>query len=168
MLRANTVQHPASISTFLYSKQQGETQVGGQVEERGQLPWKRWWVGNRANGLDLRRAKLRPWVSQWKLLLLQGKSSGLHLQLPRLMGKALPWELQQTSRLQAGMSPQCKARLSGRITVPGNGLTNGDMQTDGCKKLCFKTARSRQQCCLLCCCVHLCARTDGKRIPEIA
>lgn len=141
----------------------------GQAEERGQLTWRRWWVGNGANGRGLRRAKKpRSWVSQWKLLPVAGKGSGLNLQLPRLMGKALPWELQQTSRLQAGMSPQCKARLSARITVPGNSLAHRDMQTDGCKKLCFKTARSRQQCCLLGCCVHLCARTDGKRIPEIA
>lgn len=87
---------------------------------------------------------------------------------PHLMGKALPWELQQTSRLQAEMSPQCEVRLSGRIAAPGNGLMGRDMQTDGCKKLCFKAARNRQQCCLLGYCVHLCARTDGKRIPENA
>lgn len=140
----------------------------GQAEERGQLHWRRWWIGNRANGRSLCRAKLRSWLSQWKLLLVAGKSSGLHLQLPHPMGKALPWELQQTSRLQAGMSPQCKARLSGRRTVPGNGLARRDMQTDGCKKLCFKTARSWLQCRLLGCCAHLCARRDGKRIPEIA
>lgn len=124
---ANTVLHPAPISTFLCSKQEEETPVVGQAEEKGQLPCRRWWVGNVPNGRGLCRAKLRLSVSQWKLLLVAGKSSGLHLQLLRPMGKALPWELQQTSRPQAGMSPQCKARLSGRRTVPGNSLTRRDM-----------------------------------------
>lgn len=96
---------------------------------------------------------------------LAGKGVSLATQI-RLLA------LQQTSRLPAGMSPQHRARLSGRITASGkcevpNSLAPGDTQTDGCEKLCLKTARSRQRCCLLGCHIHLCDKTDGKRIPGI-
>lgn len=131
----------------------GETPVPG-AEGRGQLteklPWRRQWIGYGADGRGLRRAKPRSRVSQWQLLPSlpsAGKGGGLHLQLLLSCRKGVSpgaqtrlLALRQTSRLQAGMSPQRGARLSRRITASGkcevlNGLARRDMQTDGCEKL---------------------------------
>lgn len=157
--------------------------VRGQAEGRGRLTkrlsWRRWWIRYRANGCGLHRAKPRSPVSQWQLLPSAGKGGGLHLQLLLSCRKGVSpgtqicWlALQQTTCLRAGMSSQCRARLSGRITASGicempNSLTPGDTQTDGCEKLCLKTERSRQRCCLLGCHIHLSDKTDGKSTPGI-
>lgn len=155
------------ISAFLCSKQEGETPVVGQAEERDGCPSRRSWAGNGANGRDLCRAKLRSWVSQWKLSRV-GEKQQPPSAAPPSHGKGVTLGTAANFPPAGWDESPVQSRLSGRIAAPGNGLMGRDMQTDGCKKLCFKSARSRQQCCLLSCCVHLCVRTDGKRIPEIA
>lgn len=97
----------------------------GRTEGRGQLaerpPWRRWQVGNRGDGCGLRRAKLCSRLSQWQLLAVVAKTWAPSA-APPPQGKGVSpgiqtqWlALPQTSRPQAGTSPQRGAQLSGRI-----------------------------------------------------